>query len=300
LKALYPLLLATACAHGGALGAVSRADSPRVVRAGGAVFELEYEPEDLEAARDVAASLERAALVAQRWGTLGAPVRITIHPTHERLESASHHLGYGWLRAFARSSALELQSPRTWTGGRASSEQLVTLLTHELTHCVMYQAGFSPRAARDRRIPLWFREGMASVTAGEAAAVEPVAAVALDPRESEDSRQADLQYEAAAQAFSHLLHRYGEARIRGVLERLSEGLGFAEAFEKSIGVPLVAFEADLSQGRASLGSRPAAPSSSPEVLVTPAPTSTSASALPSAASGRNGFVKPPRSSDSRV
>src|SRR6185295_2154512 len=41
------------------------------------------------------------------------------------------------------------------------------LMLHELTHCVMYQRSASAADWSRKRIPLWFREGMASVTASQ-------------------------------------------------------------------------------------------------------------------------------------
>ena len=47
------------------------------------------------------------------------------------------------------------------------------LLTHELTHCVMYQRAGTDLNWSLKGIPLWFREGMASVTAGMATWCQP-------------------------------------------------------------------------------------------------------------------------------
>ena len=43
--------------------------------------------------------------------------------------------------------------------------QVAELLTHELTHCLMYQRSATADSWPYKGIPLWFREGMASVTA---------------------------------------------------------------------------------------------------------------------------------------
>jgi hypothetical protein len=284
------------------------------VRAAGAAFTLVYGPEDVDVARQVEAVLARAAASAQRWSRLSAPVTITIHATHERLESATRRAGYGWMRAWARYAAVDLQSPRTWKAGRASDAQVAELLTHELTHCAMYQAGGS-RDPAGRRFPLWFREGMASVTAGEARPAGgadpagPAAGLAGDLLH--DAGAVDRQYQAAGELFQLLQDRFGEERIRRLLQGMGAGLGFPEAFRIHLGVSLPEFEAAVRQGASfgsmgtlgSSGSRPAAPSSSSSPSassVRPSPMRTSASGEPSATSGSMVFSQPPRSSASRV
>jgi len=307
---LLLLLLAGALARAGLARAAELAEPagletrPVGPLAGGATFRLVYAAEEAEAARQVEALLPRAAEAAQRWAPLTAPVTITIHRDHQALESATRRLGFGWMRAWARYSALDLQAPRTWSAGRASDAQLAELLAHELTHCAMYQAAWSPRAsAAEHKIPRWFREGMASVTAGEAEdlrAWPAGAATALGAAEPGDAEEAELQYRVAGEAFRLLLAGHGEAPLRGLLAGLGTGLGFAEAFRVHLGVSLPEFEAGVRQRLESAGSRPAAPSSSPASSVTPSPIPTEASALPSATSGRKAFSKPPPSSRSRV
>jgi hypothetical protein len=302
-----PLIPALALARGAlAEAAPLTAERTELVRVGDAVFTLVYGPGDDEAARQVEAGLTQAARAAQRWAPLSAPVTITIHATHELLESATHRAGYGWMRAWARYAAVDLQSPRTWSGGRASDAQVAELLTHELTHCAMYQAA-RRQGPRGRRIPLWFREGMASVTAGEplpagpAGLAETAAALGVEP--AHDAGTVDRQYQAAGEVFRLLVARYGEDRIRRLLCALGAGLGFAEAFRAQIGVSLSEFEEAVLQRAGAAGSRPAAPSSSEassELKVTPSPMATSVSALPSAVSGRSSFSQPPRSSATRV
>ena len=108
-----------------------------------------------------------AVSAAERWGRILEPVVVTIHPTHQALEAAAHREGFPWLRAWARRASVDLQSPRTWSRGRASDAAMTQILAHELTHCVMYQWSALDRSRLNRGIPLWFREGMASVTAGQ-------------------------------------------------------------------------------------------------------------------------------------
>jgi hypothetical protein len=268
------LLVAVACAP--RLGG----DGTRTqsVTTDGATVRIEYQPEDAAAAEIVAQALEGAIPRAQRWGKLRTPVTITIHPTHEALEAAVRRDGYGWLRAWARYASIDLQSPRTWSLLFGPDErQVEELLSHELTHCAMYQLAGSEWSWQYKGIPLWFREGMASVTAGQAhrrsgpepvwrfyarSAVVPGAGDGAaggggahpasrpkgDPVTDPDplyQSDADLVYGAAHLAFQFLLDRYGEDRIARLLEVMGEGHLFPSAFESAIGISSEAFEAEF-------------------------------------------------------
>jgi len=241
------LVAASGCAH------ARRAQTGRheTVEVGRAVFRVQYGPEDAGAARQVRAALERAVPAAERWGEFSAPVLITIHPTHEALEQATHRDGYAWLRAWTRYDSVELQSPRTWSSGNASDAQMEQLLTHELTHCVMYQVAGSELTWRDREIPIWFREGMAIVTAGEnprprvdgrfgPGRGDPLAAPELLVRS-----QSSLVYATANRAFRFLLGRHGEERVRRLIATMGEGLRFPEAFQEALGISVREFEEDF-------------------------------------------------------
>ncbi len=188
---------------------------------------------------------------------------VTIHPTHEALEAATRREGYGWLRAWARYDSVDLQSPRTWSSGRASDAEMAQLLAHELTHCVMYQSAASERTWLSRDIPLWFREGMASVTAGQQhkrTHPEVIWRFYADKAAGGDVRPAgdplsepgplyraesELVYGTAHRAFRFLLDRYGEERIRRLIAGMREGNGFREAFQQAVGIPLQDFEGDF-------------------------------------------------------
>jgi len=67
-----------------------------------------------------------------------------------------------------------VQSPRSWEGAAEADEAtlaaaLAELLAHELTHALMYQRLARGDGAPVEEPPLWFREGMASLTAGQGA-----------------------------------------------------------------------------------------------------------------------------------
>jgi hypothetical protein len=242
---LAALVTLSACAH----AAGERSVAPLAVQLRGAAFTLRYGPADAEVAEQVTRLLRSALTAAERWGTLPSPVVITIHPTHDALEQAVRREGNPWLRAWARHGSIDLQSPRSWSQGTASDSELTQILTHELTHCVMFQAiGRGNRVARG--IPLWFREGMASTTAG-ARHAEPRAdelaelngdAPPGERRADDPLRAAALRYRADAppamygtadRAFRFLLGRYGERCVLRILERLRDGDDFAAAFESA-------------------------------------------------------------------
>jgi hypothetical protein len=263
------LAVGSACAHGRSVQS-SRLES---VQVGDAVVHLKYGPDDAEAAQQVKGALQRAAPAAARWGSLSEPVLITIHPTHQALETASHLEGQPWVLAWARHATVDLQSPRTWPGRGGSDEEVAQILTHELTHCVMYQSVASGGGWLGRAIPLWFREGLASVTAGQkhhrlrpedvwrfygngsgggdglGSAAEGAGAglrqdPLTEPRELYRSSP-DLVYATAHWAFAFLLDRHGEHRIRRLLARVGDGAGFEEAFREVMGTPVQDFEADF-------------------------------------------------------
>jgi hypothetical protein len=263
----------------------------RSVTVEGATVRMEYLPEDEDSARQVAEALAVAVPRAQRWGALRVPVTITLHPSHEALETAVHRAGFRWLRAWARFDSVDLQSPRTWSRRTRwpwiwfvrgpSQRQIQELLTHELTHCAMYQAAANEWSWAYQGVPLWFREGMASVTAEQGyrragpEAIRRFYAVSShsagegiggdgtggdggsgrarphargDPLSDPDplyQSQADVVYDTAHLAFQFLLARYGEDRVRGLLHAMSEGHLFRAAFEAVMGIPVEAFEADF-------------------------------------------------------
>jgi hypothetical protein len=232
------LLAATACAH---LPSGSDAARAETVQVGGTVVELRYAGDDAGAADQVRRLLPGAVRAAGRWGALGTPVVLTIHATHESLEAAAGREGSPWMRAWARRGAVDLQSPRTWSRGRASDDALGQILAHELTHCVLFLA--AGRGTQGGDIPLWFQEGMASVAAGEHHARADAEAIAAPERLLRSD--AKLVYGTADRAFRLLLDRHGEERVRLLLARLGEGRPFPVAFRDTLGVTLAEFEGDL-------------------------------------------------------
>lgn len=274
--AAVALAVAGACAHPGDRGPARL----EAVAVEGQRFRLQYWPGDEQAAQQVRRALAAAVPRALRWGRLDGPVLVTILPDHRTLEEAARRADHPWLRAWARYGSVDLQSPRTWRPlafllGGPRDEEVAELLAHELAHCATYQAVGSEYTWAQRDIPLWFREGLASVAAGQghkrpgpeaiwrfyreassggATGGERGTADARgDPLTDPDrpageplyQRHADLVYGTAHQAFGFLLARYGEAAVGGILGRMGGGRSFGEAFEAETGIAPRAFEADF-------------------------------------------------------
>jgi hypothetical protein len=272
------LALAAGCAHRQSGAGELRA---REVVVGDARFRLRWLPVDDGAARQLERILQNAAPRIERWGALHEPVTITIHPTHEALEDAVQRPGYGWLRAWARYETVDVQSPRTWGLLGVSDHKLEELLTHELTHCAIYQLAGDDLTWMFKEIPRWFSEGIATFTAaqgyrfpgveqlwqfyektlpgsgfgepsgaGGGSAHGPRAPVAMygDPIVDSDpiyQDQSDIVYGAAFHAAEFLITRYGEDRVHAVLANMGEGMRFPAAFRRAIGISDAEFAADF-------------------------------------------------------
>jgi hypothetical protein len=259
-------------------GAGGGADVTRVesLSAEGYSFRIAYSPEDAEAVFQVKAAIRRAVPRVKRWGALSVPIAVTIYPTHDALEHAVDREGYAWLRAWARYRTIDVQSPRTWSIFGATDDEVAELFTHELTHCVMYQTSGSEWTWAYKAIPLWFREGLASVSAGQgyrrarpesiwrfyqgagpATGLEGLPRPAANPAATRSGgdpvsdpeplyqSESEVVYGAAHWAFQFLVDRYGEAKVRALLARMGDGHLFGSAFEDAIGISVEDFEGDF-------------------------------------------------------
>lgn len=242
------LLASLACAH----APPSPSERSEAFAVAGASVELRYSGDDEEAAEQVRRVLGRAVAAATQWGPLGSAVIVTIQPTHRGLEEVSGAEGNPWMRAWARPGRVDVETPRSWSQKHASDGAFVQVLTHELTHCVLFQ-----RIGPDwetRGIPAWFREGMASFTAAERhprAAREALFAPARLLRED-----AELVYGTADRAFRFLVARFGQDRVRLVLDLARQGSPFSEAFRLALGVDLARFEREVGAQLAAVASVP--------------------------------------------
>ncbi|MFP2912213.1 hypothetical protein ACLESD_45770 [Pyxidicoccus sp. 3LFB2] len=222
----------------------------------GARIDMEYRKRDTDAALQVKLAVERALPRLARWGTFDDSVTIVIHPNHASLERAANRSGHDFLRAWARYEQIELQSPRTWTLLGATQAQVDELLLHELTHSLMYQVASDRLGWTRKRIPLWFREGMASYTAEQGYRVPSLTDLerfwrtrpGSDPLLEADALYQgdnDIVYGAAHHAFTFLVRRYGEPAVRGVLHAMSRGPDFSTAFAEAVGLQHEAFLEDF-------------------------------------------------------
>jgi hypothetical protein len=275
--AVLSLLVTSGCALRAAVAIQGQDDRLDTVELDGQVIRIHYWSEDAQAAAQVARSLARAVPRTTRWGRLEKEVTITIHSSHAALEGAVHREGYEWLRAWARYQTIDLQSPRTWGWFGAKDAEVDELLTHELTHCVMYQAAASEWTWPHKGIPLWFREGMASVTAGQgyrrqsheelwafyaksvpgagdgypsamARAARGFTSQEGDPVTDPEplyQERSDVVYGAAHRTFEFLISRYGEERVRAAMALMREGRSFEQGFAEAFGITEAAFASDF-------------------------------------------------------
>jgi len=211
-------------------------------------------------------AVPEAAKVLSRWGGLREPVTITVVNSQWELQEAVGRPVPG-ISAWARRNQVILWDPRWWPMAPGIAEhpalaaqvrrtQVTDLLKHELTHSLMFQrAGGSPSDPRDR-IPFWFREGMATVTAGEGAKWPPPESLAqwLAAHQGEDLlrdaqkfARADpaIAYGAAYHGFDFLDRRYGDATVLRILDRMRVRGGFPEAFRDAVGLSVEPFATDF-------------------------------------------------------
>lgn len=221
-------------------------------------FRIEYPSREEAGALMIQAALKNAGPQLVKWGRLREPVTVRVHPDHKSLEKAAKRSGYAWLRAWARYDVVDVQAPETWSPLKATQQDLNETLLHELTHTVMYQAAADLGGWRQKKIPAWFREGMASYTANQGyrwLTLETLLRTleehpAWDPLLQPEplyAEQMPVAYGAAHHAFSFLVNRYGEDTVRKLLEEMSRGPDFPVAFTTIVGLPPEAFLRDFSR-----------------------------------------------------
>ncbi|MCY1034447.1 hypothetical protein OV207_23550 [Corallococcus sp. BB11-1] len=222
----------------------------------GGRFHFAHGPREAQAADMVRRAVEHAGPRLARWGAFHEPVTLVIHPTHAALERAANRPDHDFLRAWARFEQVEVQSPRTWTRSGASQKQVDELLLHELTHSLMYQVSASRMTWTKKGIPLWFSEGMASYTAGQGYRVpslEDLSRFLHEHPQADPLARAESLYEsenatvygAAHHAFTFLMARYGEVRVRDTFHAMQRGQDFPPAFQEAMGIPVEAFLRDF-------------------------------------------------------
>lgn len=243
---LPAVLLASAC-----VSPLSALHSSRTVHIDQQQIELRWSEDDADTQMRLGQALARAVPVLGRWGGLLEPVTLSVLPNHAALERASGRHGYAWLRAWGRYDEIWLQSPRSWPVPPRDSDT-VEWLTHELTHCLLFQHTSTRETWEHRPIPFWFREGMAIVTARQAyryASLEDLAAWQLvNPsfnvftlEESATTGSFTQAYGLSLHAMTFLLRRYGDAAVINVMKNMKNGDVFEVAFARSAGISTQAF-----------------------------------------------------------
>ena len=219
-------------------------------------FELELPAPDREVVAQLAQALVGSGPALSSWGALSTPVTVQVFPSHQDFVAAIGHSGEPNLRAWSVTDRIFIQSPRSWSANGATQSQVDDLVTHELTHALMFQlAGASSTRAR-KQFPFWFREGMALFTARQgylSPSLEDLARAydkhpKLDPvrkGEAVAEQAFFLAYGAAYHAFDFLIARYGRPRVRTLLARMKDGSGFDDAFGTAIGISVDAFIEDF-------------------------------------------------------
>jgi hypothetical protein len=258
---LQAIAAVLACAARGPSTMPSGAPLALDATAPGIRVQVQYDAADREEAEQVREAVLASGRALQRWGAFRIGVALRVYPDHDALEDAVDRHDYPWLRAWAFGDRIFLQSPRTWGEPRSAVQgELLELLEHELTHSLMYQLIQPASGAVCDEPPLWFREGMASVTSGQgrrrlAAAelarwmgVHPGVDV-LNPSPEVYRTEKDAVYGAAHRAFELLLRVTGDEGVRNLMGRMRSGSRFDAAFAASVGVALTEFEAQALRAR---------------------------------------------------
>ena len=242
------VLLCVGCA--GPLGAL-RVETP--LELGAQHFVLKSDEKSAADAVRIKGAIGRAIPGLSRWGGLKESVTVFVVNDHDDLESAVHRHGYGWLRAWGRYDDVIFQAPSTWTTRDELVDQLVL---HELTHCLLFQRSGTRDNWQEKKIPLWFREGMAIANAGQAGLYPSLEDSALwlqrnpsldafrDGEALSAEQSADI-YGIALHAFTFLEHRYGRPELEALMTTMHDGKDFETAFVEALGLPVARFQRDF-------------------------------------------------------
>jgi hypothetical protein len=163
------------------------------------------------------------------------PLLVRLHPSVASFVEATGQAA-PWLRAWSGWAAVDLLALRFWEDRSVLATR--ERLTHEVSHCALFQAFGSREAAMRARIPWWFLEGTASVIAGQAARRMPLAVVLEkangNPLDDEGlaKRAPALAYGAAHHAVAALVQAQGDLVLARVLA--AAGPGGAGAIEAAL------------------------------------------------------------------
>jgi hypothetical protein len=180
-----------------------------------------------------------STLVLAGLSDFGSPIRVVLEPERGSVASRTP----GWVSGFADAATGTI----VLFPHRVSSypdDNLRTLVHHEVAHVVV------GRAARGHPVPRWFDEGIATVAAREwgiedraryALAVVgrgPRTVAELDAGFAAGGRRVTRSYALSGAFVRWLRMEYGEHVTGGILERLSRGIRFEEAFVRTTGDPI--------------------------------------------------------------
>lgn len=216
-------------------------------------FTLKSDEQGAADSARIQSAIGKAIPGLSRWGGLQEPVTVFIVNTHDDLESAVHRHGYPWLRAWGRYDEVIFQAPSTWTRRGELVDQLVL---HELTHCLLFQRAGTRETWLEKKIPLWFREGMAVANAGQENLYPSLEDSALwlqrNPNldafrdgEALSAEQSAEIYGIAVHAFIFLEHRYGAEQLEALITTMHDGKDFESAFAQALGLPVALFQRDF-------------------------------------------------------
>ncbi|TMQ73337.1 MAG: hypothetical protein E6K80_00385 [Candidatus Eisenbacteria bacterium] len=130
-------------------------------------------------------------------------------------------------------------------------EDLRHVVVHELTHAYMFDMLYGGAAgamlARQSfyQVPLWFAEGLAEYNSlgmesnAEMFLRDGTISGYLPPLEYAGGY---IVYKQGQSAVSYLVDRYGEPRLRDLLQRMRQMHSFERAFQRSLGVPVERFD----------------------------------------------------------
>ena len=243
-----------------------RSSPPPMLQTDEGAIRLEFVQWNEETSDLLKSAVPEAAKALSRWGGLLEPVRITVVNSHWELEELVGRPLPG-ISAWARRNQVILWDPRWWPLPASAQHdpvlaagirrtQVTKLLKHELTHSLMFQRAGPPRWDPQERIPFWFREGMATLTAREGAQWPPPESLSqwLTKHPGEEPlrdgatlarSQPPIAYGAAYHAFDFLERRYGDATVLRILDLMRVRDGFPDAFREALGISVESFANDF-------------------------------------------------------
>ena len=180
---------------------------------------------------------------------LETPIQVYIAPTESGFQRMTQSALPHWSEAVALPSHQQIivKSPR-W---HRSSQQLQTILNHELVHVL------SGIATGHNRLPRWFSEGLAIYVSGDWRYIEgkelPHAVTSgkiiklsdIDAVLSFQQLQAALAYQESFAAVKYIVDTYSHKTLPKLLENIAATEDFQRGFHKSFGFTTAQFEREL-------------------------------------------------------